>query len=50
MAPVYRLQFGLDGHLSDPHLREVVETLPAVPANPLLLVEPSSEGDLLTGA
>jgi ribosomal protein S18 acetylase RimI-like enzyme len=29
----------LDGHLSDPHLSEVVESLPAVPANPLLLVE-----------
>jgi ribosomal protein S18 acetylase RimI-like enzyme len=29
----------IDGHRSDPHLSEVVETLPAVPANPLLLVE-----------
>jgi hypothetical protein len=36
-ASVRRVE--LDGHLSDTHLGEVVKTLPAVPANPLLLVE-----------
>jgi hypothetical protein len=29
----------IDGHRSDPHLRQVVATLPGVPGHPLLLVE-----------